>query len=104
MPTAAITNSDSDSSLISKQGTAELSTLTQAARGPVYGGHLKGTHQPRSETLRAHTIVLYPDGMLSIESEVGGLTLSGNLWNGFEVKRLQNQSLQTEVRDLPRRR
>ena len=44
MPTAATTNSDSDSSLISKQGTADLSTLTQAARGPVYGGHLMGKH------------------------------------------------------------
>ena len=43
MPTAATTNSDSDSSLISKQGTADLSTLTQAARGPVYGGHLSYT-------------------------------------------------------------
>ena len=64
----------------------------------------EGTHQPRSETLRAHTIILYPDGTLSIESEVGGLTLSGNLWGGFEVKRLQNQSLQAEVRDLPRHR
>jgi transposase InsO family protein len=40
MPTAATTNSDSDSSLISKQETAEFSTLTQPARGPVYGGHL----------------------------------------------------------------
>jgi hypothetical protein len=64
----------------------------------------EGTHQPRSETLRAHTITLYPDGTLSIESEVGGLTLSGNLWDVFEIKRLQNHSLQAEVRDLPRHR
>jgi hypothetical protein len=50
MPTAAMTNADSDSSLISKKGTADLSTLTQAARGPVYGGHLCARPDRRART------------------------------------------------------
>jgi hypothetical protein len=39
MPTAATTNANSNRSLISKQGAADLSTLTQLARGPAHGGH-----------------------------------------------------------------
>ncbi len=41
MPTAATTNANSNRSLISKQGAADLSTLTQLARGPAHGGHFK---------------------------------------------------------------
>src|SRR6266404_9958826 len=41
MPTAATTNANSNRSLISKQGPADLSTLTQLARGPAHGGHFK---------------------------------------------------------------
>jgi hypothetical protein len=47
-----------------------------------------GVHQS-PEIMRAHTIFATPDGTLSIESEVGGLTLSGGLWDSLEVKRLQ---------------
>src|SRR5258706_15431736 len=53
MPTAATTNANSNRSLISKQGAADLSTLTQLARGPAHGGHFSysrlhsgGTGQP----------------------------------------------------------
>src|SRR5467141_881144 len=41
MPTAATTNANSNLSLISKQGAADLSTLTQLARGPAHGGHFR---------------------------------------------------------------
>src|SRR5260370_14594452 len=41
MPTAATTNANSNRSLISKQGAADLSTLTQLARGPAHGGHFR---------------------------------------------------------------
>jgi len=46
MPTAATTTANSDSSLISKQGKADLSTLTQPARGPGHGGHFIGLITP----------------------------------------------------------
>jgi hypothetical protein len=45
MPTAATADEDSDSNLISKQGTAALSTLAQPVRGPTHGGHLKFREQ-----------------------------------------------------------
>jgi hypothetical protein len=59
MPTAATTNANSNRSLISKQGAADLSTLTQLARGPAHGGHFSRHHgglHPRVEVL--------PEGLL----------------------------------------
>src|SRR5262249_10352354 len=42
------------------------------------------------ETLNAHTITVTSDGTLSIQGEQRGVALQSGLWDGFEVKRLQD--------------
>ena len=52
MPTAATTDAESHRSLISKQGTAALSTLAHPVRGPTHGGHLT-IHQRSDDAMEA---------------------------------------------------
>jgi hypothetical protein len=50
----------------------------------------EGMNQPPYETWTAHTITVTPNGSLSIEGAKNGHTLTAGLWDGFEVKRLQD--------------
>ncbi len=48
---------------------------------------------PRDEpylTMNAHTVELKPDGTFWIKGEKNGRGFSAGLWDGFEVKRLQD--------------
>jgi hypothetical protein len=44
----------------------------------------EGMREPPYETMRAHTVTMM------LESEADGFILSAGLWDGFEVKRLQD--------------
>jgi hypothetical protein len=50
----------------------------------------EGINQSPFETWTAHTISVTPDGSLSISGVSSGRSLSAGLWDGFEVKRLQD--------------
>lgn len=50
----------------------------------------EGTNDPPSETRRAHTISISPNGDLSIQGEKSGRMLSPGMWDEIVVKRLQD--------------